>query len=69
MYFARREIPIPKGVLDTPQEELEKMVQEVSQGDDDYVPAFLEEDDGTVDEASEAELEETLALLGWEEKT
>ena len=41
-YFARREIPIPPGILDIPLERLRELQNSSSQGDDTYEPDFLD---------------------------
>lgn len=41
-YFARRDIPIPEGILDVPPERLQELQASASQGDDEYEPNFFD---------------------------
>jgi hypothetical protein len=61
-YFARRHLDIPAGVLDTPEDFLQRMAQETSLGDDDYDPGFDDLEEGDVQNINE-EIDDTLDQL------
>lgn len=61
-YFARRHIDIPEGVLDTPQDHLNRMEQDTSLGDDDYDPGFEDPDDDDVQNVND-DIDDTLDQL------
>ena len=62
-YFARRQIAVPAGVLDTPEDVLLRMIDSTSQGDDDYDPGFAADDDEDEVVNVNEEIDDTLDQL------